>query len=64
MLRSGLLALRRHALRRGASSRSLAWIAIGVAAHLVHRALRDDEPRTTLRVRPGETLTVSVREDG
>lgn len=62
MLESLLLRIRRHALRRGTTERSLQWLFIGVVAHLMHRALRDDEPVKKIRVRAGDQVTVSVRE--
>ncbi len=62
MLSAVLLRLRRHALRRGATERSVPWLAIGIVAHLFHRALRDDEPVRRLRLRRGRSVTVTLRE--
>lgn len=62
MLERTLRRLASRALRKGAAERSMPWIAIGVAAHLFRRALREEEPVKKVRVRAGETVSVSVRE--
>lgn len=63
MLERQLSRMLRHAFRRAAGERSLSWAAIGLAALVLRRALRDDDDTVArVKVRRGRSLTVSVRE--
>lgn len=63
MLERQLSRLLRVALRRAAGTRSVPWALLGVGAFVLRRALRAGKDETArVRVRMGETVTVSVRE--
>lgn len=62
MLERQLSRLLRVALRRAAGERSVPWAIILVGGYLLRRALREDEPVKQVKVRRGDDLNVSVRE--
>jgi hypothetical protein len=62
MLDRGLTKLIKTATQRTANGEAWPWGAILVAAYLMRRSLRTEEPARTMRVSPGEEVTVSVRD--
>ena len=62
MFDRGLTRLIRVAARHTAGGAGWYWAVIGVIAYLLRRALREETPTKTVRVKQGHELTISVTE--
>ncbi len=54
--------LTRMGITRGTTSGGIAWIVIGVSAFILQRALRKEKPVQTITLKPGNSVTISVKE--
>jgi hypothetical protein len=62
MFDRGLTRLIKHATQRTANGEVWPWGPILVAAYLMRRSLRWEEPAQTVRVKPGHSVKISVHD--
>jgi hypothetical protein len=62
MFDRGLTRLIKSSSQRTANGEGWPWAVIGLVAYLLRRSLRHEEPSQSLRVTPGDELTISIRE--
>jgi hypothetical protein len=62
MFEKGLTKIIRTATQRSANGEAWPWAPIGLVAYLLRRSLRYEEPSQSFTVKPGQEVTVSVRE--
>jgi hypothetical protein len=62
MFDKGLTRLIKTATQRTANGEAWPWGPILVVAYLMRRSLRYEEPAQSMKLRPGDEVTISVRE--
>jgi hypothetical protein len=62
MFERGLTKLIKSSTQRTANGEGWPWAVIGLVAYLLRRSLRYEEPSQSLKVTPGDELTISIRE--
>jgi hypothetical protein len=62
MFDKGLTKVIKTATQRTANGEGWPWAVIGLVAYFMRRSLRYEEPSQSFTVKPGQEVTVSVRE--